>query len=66
MASLCALQLNDRAAKDLETYYREMRDDVVFYVNPCEGMPVERILQITGGQRTVIVADLEEPPLAPA
>ena len=40
----------------------ELRDDVVFYVNPCEGMPVERIVAITGGQRVVIVADLEEPP----
>jgi hypothetical protein len=64
MVSLRALQLNDRAAEDLATYYRELRDDVVFYVNPCEGMPVERIVEITGGQRAVIVADLEEPPLA--
>jgi len=63
MASLRALQLNDRAAEDLETYYRELRDDFVFYVNPCEGMPVERIVEITGGQRVVIVADLEEPPV---
>ena len=62
--SLRALQLNDRAAEDLEIYYRELRDDVVFYVNPCEGMPVERIVEITGAQRVVIVADLEEPPLA--
>jgi hypothetical protein len=26
-------------------------------------MPVERILEITGGQRVVLVADLEEPPV---
>jgi hypothetical protein len=61
MACLKALQLNDRAAEDLGTYYRELREDVVFYVNPCEGMPVERILEITGGQRVVIAADLQEP-----
>jgi hypothetical protein len=62
MTSLRALQLNDRAAEHLETYFRELRDDVVFYVNPCEGMPVERIVAITGGQRVVLVSDLEEPP----
>jgi hypothetical protein len=64
MLSLHAIQINARAAEDLETYYRELRDDFVFYVNPCEGMPVERIVEITGGQRVVIVADLEVPPLA--
>jgi hypothetical protein len=63
MLSLRAIQINARAAEDQETYYRELRDDFVFYVNPCEGMPVERIVEITGGQRVVIVADLEEPPL---
>jgi hypothetical protein len=62
MPSLRALQLNDRAAEDLAAYHRHMRDDVVFYVNPCDGMPVERILQITGGRRLVLVADLAEPP----
>jgi hypothetical protein len=55
--ALRALQLNDRAAEDLDIYYREMRENMVFYVNPCEGMPIERILEITGGQRVVIVAD---------
>jgi hypothetical protein len=59
MRSLRALQLNDRAAEDLAIYYRQVREDVVFYVNPCEGMPVERIVEITGGQRAVIVADVK-------
>jgi hypothetical protein len=62
MASVRALQINARAAEDLEIYYRDLRDDIVFYVNPCERMPVERIIEITGGQRVVIVADLDEPP----
>jgi hypothetical protein len=57
MPALRALQLNDRAAEDLEVYLSQMREDVVFYVNPCEGMPVERIVEITGGQRVVVVAD---------
>lgn len=59
MRSLRAVQLNDRAAEDLEVYWRELRDDQVFYVNPYPGMPVEEILRITGGRRVVIVA---EPP----
>ena len=59
--ALRALQLNDRAAEDLAIYFNEMREDVVFYVNPCEGMPVERIVEITGGQRVVVVADVEQP-----
>jgi hypothetical protein len=58
MCSLRALQLNDRAAEDLPIYWDEMREDVVFYVNPCEGMPAERIIEITGGQRVVVVADV--------
>ena len=61
MRSLRALQLNDRAAEDLATYWGEMRKDVVFYVNPCEGMPIKEIVEITGGQRVIIVADVEQP-----
>jgi len=56
MESLRALQLNDRAAEDLPIYFEEM-PRCVFYVNPCPGVPVERILEITGGRRVVIVAD---------
>lgn len=54
MESVRALQLNDRAAEDLETYFREMREDQIFYLNPCSGMPVKRILEITGGRRVVL------------
>jgi hypothetical protein len=61
MASLRAVQVNDRAAEDLDIYFNELRDDQVICVNPCDGMPVERIMQITAGQRAVVVADLEEP-----
>lgn len=57
MASLRAVQMNDRAADDLACYFTGLRDDQVLYVNPYAGMPVERILEITGGRRTVIVAD---------
>ncbi|MBP6964547.1 MAG: hypothetical protein KBC96_09080 [Armatimonadetes bacterium] len=61
MRSLKCLQLNDRAAEDLQPYFEGLRDDQVFYVNPCPGMTVERIMEITGGRRVVIVADIEPP-----
>ena len=61
MKSLCAVQMNDRATCDLEAYFQGLRDDQILYVNPCPEMPVERILQITGGRRVVIVADLKGP-----
>jgi hypothetical protein len=64
MPSLRAVQLNDRAAEELALYWHGLREDQVLYVNPCEEMPVERILAITGGVRTVIVADLPSRPTA--
>jgi hypothetical protein len=62
MKSLRAIQINDRAAEDLEEYYRELRDDQVIYLNPTETMTVERAMAITGGRRLVIAADLKAPP----
>lgn len=61
MRSLKAVQLNDRAAEDLELYWNGLRPDQVFYVNPCPGMPVERIMEITGGRRVVVIADIQPP-----
>jgi len=55
MKNLHALQLNDTAAEDLETYFNEMREDQIFYVNTCPGMTTEKIIKITGGKRVVIV-----------
>lgn len=57
MPSLGALQLNDRAAADLEAYWTGLRDDQVVYLNPCAEMTVERALEITGGRRLVIVGE---------
>lgn len=61
MRSLKSLQLNDRAAEDLQLYFDGLREDQVFYANPCPGMPVEHIMKITGGQRVVIAADIKPP-----
>jgi len=62
MRPLRAVQLNDRAAEDVEVYFRELREDQILYVNPCERVPVERIRDATGGRRLVIAADLAEAP----
>ena len=57
MRSLRAVQLNDHAVDDLELYFKGLREDQIIYANAYEGMPVERIVEVTGGQRVVVVAD---------
>lgn len=61
MAEVRAVQLNDRAAEDTALYFAGLRPDQILYVNPCPGMPVEKIMDITGGWRTVIAKDIREP-----
>jgi len=55
MKSLRAVQINDDAAEDLELYFKGLRDDQIIYVNVCEGMSKEKIMEITGGKRVVII-----------
>lgn len=55
MENLHALQFNDRAAEDLEIYFKEMREDQTFHINVCAGMPTEKIIEISNGKRVVIV-----------
>jgi len=55
LPSFRAFQINDRAAEDLEAYLRGLRDDQIMYVNAFAGMPFDRIMDITGGKRVVIV-----------
>ncbi|MBQ7010437.1 MAG: hypothetical protein IJN63_01925, partial [Clostridia bacterium] len=61
MKNLRSLQLNDRAAEDLALYLDGLRDDQILYVNPCEGMPVEKILDISKGERIVLVKSMPSP-----
>lgn len=61
MPHLRAVQLNDRAAEDLPLYFKGLRRDQILYVNPCQGMTVEQIIRITGGERTVICAGIDAP-----
>jgi hypothetical protein len=55
MKNLKTVQLNDRAAGDLEQYFTGLREDQIIYLNPCPEMSVERALEITKGERLVIV-----------
>jgi hypothetical protein len=57
MESLRAVQVNDRAAEDLALYFTQLREDQILYVNPCAGMPSARVLEITGGNRLVLVEE---------
>jgi hypothetical protein len=59
MKALRAIQLNDRAAEDLKIYFDQLREDQIFYVTPCAGMSIRRMMEITGGRRLVIVADVQ-------
>ena len=57
MKELRAVQLNDRASYDIDKYYNELRDDQIIYLNPCDGMTAETALEITGGNRLVLVGN---------
>ena len=59
MKSLKSVQLNDKAAEDLQLYFEGLREDQIIYLVPCKGMPVEKALEITGGKRLVISAPIE-------
>lgn len=61
LPELRALQLNDRAAEDLPRYLDGLRPDQALYVNPCEEMPLGRILALARGRRIVVVADVTLP-----
>lgn len=59
MENLKSVQLNDRAAAGLEHYVKGLRKDQVIYLNPCDGMPVEKGLEIAKGKKMVIVHNVE-------
>ena len=55
--ALRAIQVNDRAAEDLEQYYHKLRDNQIIYLNPIQTMTADIATRITGGRRLVIVED---------
>ena len=54
MENLKSVQVNDRAAEDLEYYVQGLREDQVIYLHPCPGMPVERGMEIAKDHRMVV------------
>lgn len=63
MKSLKAIQVNDRAAADLQAYFEGLREDQIIYLSPCPEMPVEKAMEITHGHRLVLEMNLEKPVL---
>lgn len=61
MKHLRAVQLNDRAAHDLEHYLSGLRSDQIVYLNPCPGMTAEQAIEISGGKRLVLCAPMDAP-----
>jgi len=61
--SLKAVQVNDRAAEDLQLYFDGLREDQILYLDPCPGMTVERAMEITGGHRLVVMKKTDRPVL---
>jgi hypothetical protein len=49
-----AVQLNDTACQDFETYWRGLRPDQFVVLWPCEHMTVAEAMNITGGRRLAI------------
>jgi hypothetical protein len=61
MKSLRSVQLCTFSNEDLELYFSELRDDQVIYVGPSQGVTLDWILDVTGGERIVIAADVPTP-----
>ena len=55
MKNLRSVQLNDRASEGLAEYYAGLRPNQIIYLYPCDGMPIEKAVEITGGNRLVLV-----------
>jgi hypothetical protein len=61
MREVRGVQLNDAAADEFDAYYHGLRDDQVIYIAPTEAMPLDRILDISGGRRVILQGRLEQP-----
>ncbi|NLG83755.1 MAG: hypothetical protein GX493_03900 [Firmicutes bacterium] len=60
MEGLSSIQLNDRAAEDLELYVKARRPDQIIYITPTPTMTVDRIMEITKGERVILQCQLTE------
>ena len=55
------IQLNDRAADDLETYWRNLRPDQYVVLVPSDRVTIGDALQVTGGRQLVLAAEVDMP-----
>jgi hypothetical protein len=55
MPSVRAVQVNDRAAEDLEAFLADLRDDQVLYLEPTQTMTASRGVSASQGRRLVIM-----------
>ena len=60
MSNLKSIQVNDKAAIDLEKYFYGLREDQLIWLNPCSEMTAKKALQITKGKRLVIADNIEK------
>jgi len=49
------VQLNDAGADDFEAYFNGLRADQVVYVSPTDCTPLEKIMSISKGDRTILL-----------
>ena len=54
MRCVRGLEMNDAAADDFPSYFEGLREDQVIYIAPNPRIPVERILEISGGRRVIL------------
>ena len=56
MQHLRVIQINDRAAEDLQLYFNGLREDQVIYFHPVPGVTLDDAMRITEGRRLVLYA----------
>ena len=57
MQPLRSVQLNDRAADDLEAYLAGLREDQIIYFSPTRDVPARRFLALAQGRPVVLQSD---------
>ena len=60
MKELKSVQTNDRATLDLASYFHGLREDQMLYIHYFEDMPLAKALEITGGNRSVLVGEFND------
>ncbi|MHC4561886.1 MAG: uroporphyrinogen decarboxylase/cobalamine-independent methonine synthase family protein [Planctomycetota bacterium] len=61
MPHLKCIQLSSVANEELEHHVKGLRSDQVVYVGPTQVLPLERIMDATGGYRVILAAEIPAP-----